>query len=293
MARKKRRFEQLQAAASTPQDKKKYTDPFQQQVGERLEEVGKKFEGKGKSILYGLGAVIVVVILAFIFMKWSRGSNAAAQFALGKAIETSQAQVTDTAPVADTGEKTFKSEKERADAAIAEFQAVVDKFGGAVGEKAKYFIAVNRLFSDRAAGIQELEGLSTSRSDVDKLAKFALAQTRVEDNRLDEAAALYQELAGIDNSVVAKDTINFELAKIYEKQDKKKEAADLYYNIAKTASEAKDLDGKAIQMTQTATDAKDNLKKLDPDRANEITEPTPEAPGGGGGGVPINLQPQQ
>jgi hypothetical protein len=30
---------------------------------------------------------------------------------------------------------------ERSEAAISEFQAVSDKFGGSVGEKAKYFIA--------------------------------------------------------------------------------------------------------------------------------------------------------
>ena len=154
MARKKRRFEQLQAAAATTQEKKKYTNPLQEQVTERLEEAGKKLEGKGRSILYGLGALVVVIILAFVFLKWSRSSEAAAQAALGKAIETSQAEVTEDASTADPTKKTFKSEKERADAAIAEFQAVAAKFGGDVSEKAKYFIAVNKLFSDRAAGIQ-------------------------------------------------------------------------------------------------------------------------------------------
>ena len=290
MARKKRRFEQLQAAASTPQEKKKYTNPIQEQVTERLEEAGKKLEGKGRTILYGLGALVVIAILAFVFLKWSRSTNAAAQSALGKAIETSEAQVTEDASTADPTAKTFKSEKERADAAIAEFQAVVDKFGGAVAEKAKYFIAVNKLFSDRAAGIQELEGLANSNSDVGKLAKFALAQTRVDDNRLDDAVALYQELAAMDNPVVAKDTINFELAKVYVKQDKKKEAADIFFDIAKRASEAKDLDGKPIPMTETATNSKDELKKIDPDRAKEIVEPTPESPMGGG--MPINIPPQ-
>ena len=68
MARKKRRFEQLAGAASTPQEKKKYNNPFQRQVGERLEDVGKKFEGKGKTILYGVGAtscrLVILVMLS-------------------------------------------------------------------------------------------------------------------------------------------------------------------------------------------------------------------------------------
>ena len=85
----------------------------------------------------------------------------------------------------------------------------------------------------------------------------------------------------MDDPVVAKDTINFELAKIYEKQGKKQEAADLYFNIAKAASEAKDLDGKPVRMTETATNAKNKLKQLDPERAKQIVEQTPESPFGG------------
>src|SRR5580765_6043357 len=178
MARKKRRFEQLQAAAAAPQDKRVYTNPLQQQVSERLDDVGKKLECKGRTLLYGVAALIVVVILVILFVRWNRSSSGAAQTALGKAIETSQAQISEKGTPAGSTQKTYKTEKERAEAAIAEFQAVIDKFGGSVGEKAKYFIAVNKLDVDRAAAIQELEALAASTSDTGKLAKFALAQTR-------------------------------------------------------------------------------------------------------------------
>jgi hypothetical protein len=280
MATKKRRFEQLQAAAAAPREKATYVDPFQQQVVPRLEEVGKKFEGKGRTVLYAVGALILLVIIGIVVMNLSRRSGAAAQTALGKAIETSQAQISETGPLAGSTQKTFKTEKERSEVAIAEFQAVADKFGGAVGEKAKYFIAVNRLFVDRATAVQELEEIAKGSNEVSKLAKFALAQAKVEDNRLDDAAALYRELAGMGDPVVAKDTINFELAKIYEKQGKKPEALDLYFSIAKSAAEAKDMDGKTVPMTQTANDAKDKVKELDPEKAKEIPEPTPESPFG-------------
>lgn len=288
MAQKKRRFEQLEAAASATQEKKKYNDPFQQRVGERLEEVGKKFEGKGKTVLYAVIALIVIAAIGYAVMRSSRNSNGAAQTALGKAIETSQAQISETPPPAGSTQKTFKTEKERSEAAIAEFQTVADNFGGAVAEKARYFIAVNRLDVDRPAAITELEGLAAASSDVGKLAKFALAQIRVDDNKLDDAVVLYQELAGNDDPVVAKDTVNFELAKVYEKQGKKQEAADIYFNIAKTASEAKDMDDKPVKMTETATSAKNKLKAIDPDRAAQIVETTPEAPQGGG--LPISVK---
>ena len=288
MSRHKRRFEQLEAAAATTTEKKIYVNPLQKKVDERLEDVERKLEGKGRTVIYGVAAVVVLAIAIGIFVKISRNSNATAQAALGKAIEISQSRVTDTPAPAGSTEKTFKTEKERAEASIAAFKDVADKFSGAVGEKARFFMAVNRLTLDRPAGVQELEALANASSDVGKLAKFTLAQTRADDGKADEAVALYQELAAMDNAVVAKDTINFELAKIYEKQGKKQEAADLYYNIAKTASDAKDLDGKAIPMTETAKKAKTNLQQLDPDRAKEIVEPAPESPFGGGG--PIGMQ---
>ncbi len=291
MARKKRRFEQLQAAAATaPQDKRVYTNPIQKQVGDRLDDVGKSFEGKGRTILYGVAALLVVAILIALFFNWSRRSSGAAQTALGKAIETSQAQISETGTPAGSTAKTFKTEKERSEAAITEFQSVADNYGGDVGEKAKYFIAVNKLNIDRPAAITELEGLAGTDSPVGKMAKFALAQTRVNDNRLDEAVTIFQELANLENSLVAKDTINFEIAKIYEKQDKKIEAADIYFNISKVATEAKDRDGKPVPQTQTATEAKKKLTELDPERAKQIVEPVPESPfGSGATSVPVNI----
>jgi hypothetical protein len=282
MARKKRRFEQLQAAAAEPKEKRIYTNQLQKQASERLDEVGKQLEGKGRTILYGVGALVVVAILVLLFIRWNRTSSAAAQLALGKAIETSQSRISETGTPAGSAQKSFKTEKERAETAIAEFQAAAEKFGGSVAEKAKYFIAVNRLSVDRVAGIQELEALATSTSDVGTLSKFALAQTRTADRRFDEAIILLQGLSGMSDAVVAKDTVNFELASIYQKQGKNTEAADLYFSIAKAASEAKDLDGKPVPMTQTATDAKEKLEQLDPERAKQIVEPPPDSPFGGG-----------
>jgi tetratricopeptide (TPR) repeat protein len=281
MARKKRRIEPVAAATNEPKDKPRYQDPFQQRVGGKIEEAGKKLEGQGRNILYGLGALVVLGIIVWIIYAWSGRSSAAAQAALGKAIEISQTRVSDTPPAAGSTEKTFKTEKERAEAAVAEFEKVAEKYGGDIGEKAKYFAATNRLGLDRAAAIASLEELSKSTSDAGKLSKFALAQTRADDGKTDEAVALYQELAGMSDPIVSKETINFELAKLYEKQGKKSEAVDLLFNLVKAASEVKDPDGKSVPLSPTAQNAKDKLKDLDPERAKEIPEPAPEPPLGG------------
>lgn len=281
--RKKRRVEPVAVPVPTnePKDKPRYQDQFQQKVGGTIEEAGKKFEGQGRNILYGLAALVVLGIIVWIIYAWSGRSNAAAQTALGKAIEISETRVTDQPAPAGSTEKTYKTEKERAEASVAEFEKVAGQYGGAVGDKAKYFAAVNRLGLDRATAITSLEELSKSSSDVGKLAKFALAQTRAEDGKPDEAIALYQELAGMSDPIVSKDTVNFEIAKLYEKQGKKAEAAQLLFNLVKAASEVKDSDGKAVPLSPAAQNAKDKLKELDPERAKEIPEPAPEPPMGG------------
>ncbi len=278
ITKKKRKKRMIPKATEVPltqeeKDKIQFKDEFQKSVGEKIEDFGDRFQGKGKNILYGLAALGVLAIVIGIFFMWNQRSNDKAQAALGDAIETSQAIVTDSpVPATFTG-KAFKTEKERADAAIKQFQVVADDYSGDYAEKAKYFIAVTRLKIDRAAGIKELEALTSANDEVGAMSKFALAQARTDDGKLDEAAKLYQELLKIDDSVVAKDTINFELAQIYQKQNKTKEAADLYFAIAKQASEAKDAEQNPVPLSQTAREAKEKLEEIAPERAKQIKEP--------------------
>ena len=272
MARKKRRLEPITVAATETKGKVRYQDEFQTKFGSKVEEFSKKVEGHQKNILYGIGALAVLAIIVWFIYAWSGRSNAAAQADLGKAIETSQSRVTDVSPPAGTPGKTFKTEKERAEAAIAEFQIVVDKYGGAAGEKAKYFIATNKLAIDKAAGISELEALAKGSGEVGTMSKFALAQAYANDGKKDEAVAQYSALAGMTDSIVSKETVNFELAKIYEKQGKKQEAVDLIFNLVKAAAEAKDLDGKSVPLSTTAETAKEKLEQLDPAKAKELPQ---------------------
>ncbi len=276
MARKKRRTFQQELPKEEEKPTKAYRDDFQSTVGNRLEDMSKKVEGKGKNIIYAIAALGGLILAVGIYYVYSQRQAARAQTALGKAIEISQAQIRESPDPTNPTAKTFKTEQERANAAIAAFQNVVDKFDGEVEQKAKYFIAVNKLQIDRPAAINELTELVNSGGEVGTLSKFALAQAQTGDGKFDEAAALYQELAGADQTIIAPDTLNFELAKIYEKQGKTNEAADLYFNIAKAASESKDADGKTIPPTETARLAKEKITELNPEKAKEIQEEEPD-----------------
>jgi tetratricopeptide (TPR) repeat protein len=281
MARKKRRIEPVAVATSEPKEKPRYQDKFQQRVGTTIEDAGKKLEGHGRNILYGLAALVVLGIVIWIIYAWSGRSNATAQAALGKAISISESRVTDTPPAAGSTEKTFKTENERAEASVAAFRSVAEKYGGDVGQKAKYFAAVNQLALDRAAAMVELEELAKSNDEVGKLAKFARAQALAGEGKTDEAVAIYQELSGMTDPILSKETIDFELAKLYEKQGKQQEAVGLLFNLVKAASELKDLDGKPVTLSPTAQSAREKLQELDPEKAKEIPEQAPDTSLGG------------
>ena len=275
MARKKRNIQEYETPAADPKAKPVYRDSFQQNVGTRVEDLGRKFEGKGRNILYGLAALAVLVSLIGIFYLWNRRADAAAQTALGKAIEISKAKVT-ASPDPTSTEKTYKTEKERAEAAIQAFQDVADKHGSPVREKAKYFIAVNRLLIDRPAAIAELQELKGVSGEVGALSRFALAQAMTDEGKLDEAAALYQELKAMSDPILSKDTIDFNLAEIYRKQGKIPEASELYFRVAKEGSEIKDQDGLNLPPSETAKIAREKLEEINPDKAREVPKPLPQ-----------------
>lgn len=284
MARKKRRFEQIPAAKPATGEKPRYQDAFQRSVGQSIEEAGKKLEGHGRNLLYGAGAVLVLAAVIWIGYVWMNSSNTEAQTELGKAIETSQAAISDLPVPAGSTIRTFKTRQERAEEAIKEFNVIAAKYGGSIGDKAKYFAAVNRLTIDRAAGIKELERLQDIGGPTGSLAKFALAQVLAEDGKTEDAEKLYEELAAASDAALSRETINFELARLYEKQGRRDDAVALLFEIVKAASEAKDMEGQRVPLSSAAQAAKDKLAELDPAKAKEIPDPLLDEPFG-------NLQP--
>lgn len=280
MARKKRRFESIPAAKPETGEKPLYQDAFQRTVGQRIEEAGKRLEGQGRNLLYGAAAILVLAVLFWIAYLWMNGSSTKAQTALGKAIETSQAAISDLPVPAGSTIKTFKTRQERAEAAITEFNAIAAKYGGSVGDKARYFAAVNRLTIDRAAGIKELEELQDMGGPTAALAKFALAQVLAEDGKMEDAEKIYKELAAASDAPLSSETINFELAKLYEKQGRRDEAVALLFEIVKASSEAKDMEGRSVPLSSAAQAAKDKLEELDPAKAKEIPDPSSSEPFG-------------
>ena len=225
--------------------------------------------GRGRQVLYGLLGIIVIAAAGYGIYRWRHKHTEEAEAAIGRAITIARAQIS-TAPSANPQEPVFSTEQERAQRAIEEFQKVAAKYGDPYRTQAKYFIARNQLVTDRDKGLAELQSLSSGTGEVAVLSKFVLAQAKEGDAKYDEAAALYSEIARIGSAVVTPDTANLRLAAVYEKQGKKKEAADILFNLISAARNAKDKDGKPIPESAAAREANQKLRSLDAARHAQL-----------------------
>jgi tetratricopeptide (TPR) repeat protein len=252
-------------------------DKFRDTTMNLFDRLGDLLEGRGRQILYGVAGVVVVGLLVLFFVKWSNRKSDEARQALGRAITISTSNVGTPLPGADDTAMTFTSESERSQRAIDEFEKVAAKYGDPYRSQARYFIASNRLAVDRAKAITELTELQNSSvPEVAALSKFALAQVKESDGKLDEAAQIYSDLARLNGPTITAETANLKLAKVYEKQGKKKEAADILFNIVDASRKAKDADNQPAQISAAAREAADELKKLDPERYAQLPpEATP------------------
>ena len=243
-----------------------------------FERLSDQLEGRGRTILYALGGLVLAGVLIVFFVKWNNRKNDEARQALGRAITISKAQVT-TSPLPGSTEMTFGAEKDRAQRAIEEFEKVAAKYGEPYKSTSRYFIATNRLALDRQKGMSELAELGNSDvEEVAPLAKFALAQAQESDGKLQEAEKLYGELAKLNSTVITPETANLRLAKVYEKLGKKKEAADLLFNIVDASRKAKGSDNLPLPTSSAAREAAEELQKLDPDRYAQLP-PAPSLAG--------------
>lgn len=244
-----------------------------------FDRLGELLEGRGRTILYGLGAVLLAGILAIAFVKWRDRKSDEAREALGRAITIANTDINAT-PIAGSNEPSFPSEFQRAQRAVEEFEKVAAKYSDPYRAEARYFSASNRLIVDRPKGLSELAELSNSSvPEVAALSKFALAQAKESDGKLDAAAQLYSDLAKQNSTSVTAETANLRLAKVYNKLGKKKEAVDLLFNMVDAARRAKGDNDQPAPISAAAREAATELQKLDPDRYAQLPQELPSLVG--------------
>jgi hypothetical protein len=248
-------------------------DKFRDTTMGLVDRAAHRMEGKGRKFLYALGALVLIGLIAWGVMAWRGNKANEARLALGRAIKIAESPVIAT-PMPGATTPSFRTEKERSQKAVEEFQKVAASYGGTTGEHARYFAATHQLQLDRPKGMAELDALTKSGdAEVATLAKFALAQAKEGDAKYEEAAALYSELAKQGSTIITSDTANLRLALVYKQLDKKQEAADILFKMVEASRQTKGKDGKPAPQSGAVRRAADELEKLDPARYAQLTPP--------------------
>lgn len=226
-------------------------------------------------ILYGLIGLVIVGIGIYGIIRWRHKHADEAAAAMGRAIAINDADIGATPPPGSR-DPFFTSQQERSERAIQEFQKVAAKYGEPYRTEALYFIATNELVTDRLKAETDLQNLTNGSDDIAVLAKYALAQAKESDGALDQAVALYSQIATMNSQLVTPEGANLRLAVVYNKQGKKKEAGDILFNMVSAARGAKDKDGKPIPESAASRAAAQELLKIDPTRHAQL--PAPPSP---------------
>jgi TolA-binding protein len=192
--------------------------------------------GHRQTVVWGLTALIAVVLIAVAIYTWHSRQLEQGNDALATAMQTFEAPLRapgTAAPPDNT--PSYTSVAERAKAAEKQFKAVADKYSMvAPGKIAGYMDGVALLQAGDAAGAEQQlkKSADSGDKDVAALAKMALAGIYRSSNRAGGAVKLYKELVDHPTNTVSKTTAQLELAELYEKTDPQ-QAAALYQQIQK------------------------------------------------------------
>jgi predicted negative regulator of RcsB-dependent stress response len=204
-------------------------DKFVNATTSGLEWVG---DHRANVIRFSIAVVLVIgVIVAGIVVYQQR--TAAANQLFGQAMDVYQTPLAHPNQPAEPGQKTYATAAERAQAAYPLFQQIADQYGMLrAGEMARYFAGVTELDLGKTAQAEaDLEKATHSGgSNIETLAKMALANLYEQTGRTSQAVSMFQDLIQHPSTTVPKVQAQFQLAALYETTNPQ-EARRLYAQI--------------------------------------------------------------
>jgi predicted negative regulator of RcsB-dependent stress response len=204
-------------------------DKFVDATTSGLEWVG---DHRANVIKFSIAVLLVIgVIVAGIVVYQQR--RAAANQLFGQAMDIYQTPLARPNQPTEPGQKTYATAAERAKAAYPLFQQTADQYGWLrAGEMARYFAGITEVdLGNTAQAAADLEKATHSGgSDLEALAKMALANLDEQSGKTSQAVSLFQDLIQHPTTTVPKVQAQFQLAALYETTNPQ-EARHLYAEI--------------------------------------------------------------
>lgn len=185
-----------------------------------------------------VSGVVVAVALALVFGGWYylNQQDQKAGLNLTQAVRTMGTPLRPAGTPEQPDSPTFTSAKERGEAAQKQLQTIVDKYPHTrTADMARYLLGVTASnLGNASIAERDFKAVdSTGNRDVAALAKFALASIYADNNRTQEAVALYQELINKPTVTVSKVTAQLQLAVVYQNSNQPLDAKRVYEQVKK------------------------------------------------------------
>jgi predicted negative regulator of RcsB-dependent stress response len=204
-------------------------DKFVNATTSGLEWVG---DNRANVIKFLIGVALLIGIIVAGAVVYQNRSAAANQL-FGQAMDVYQTPLAHPNQPAEPGQKTYATAADRAKAAYPLFQQTADQYGWMrAGEMARYFAGITELDlgkTDQARSDLE-KATHSGGSNLESLAKLALANLNEQTGKTSEAVSLFQDLIQHPTTTVPKAQAQFQLAALYETTNPQ-EARRLYAEI--------------------------------------------------------------
>lgn len=176
-------------------------------------------------------AVVVIAAAGWSYYSWRTSRNRAAAALLAQGINTLHTPL--LGPGTPQGVATFASPATRGQAAAAEFQQVINRYGSTpAGQLARFYLGLAQLdFHDPSAEKNLQTAAASSDVNVSAAARHALANLDIQNGKLAEAHALLLQLLQQNSPTLPHAVVLMELADL-DRTYNPKEAALYYRQLA-------------------------------------------------------------
>jgi len=180
-----------------------------------------------------IAAALVVALAVFGWNSYARRQTAKASAGLDDALKIFQARIRAPGEAADPVEVTYLDEKNKFTDAEKKFLPVAAQYGRTKpGQMARYYAALSEVqlknYSDAEKNLNQV--ISGGDENLASLAKFQLAEVYQQENKGSQAADLYKQLSDKPSIFVPKPMALLALADYYRKTDPA-QATKLYNQV--------------------------------------------------------------